>query len=280
MAFLLLLKNETPSFSTFSLQVPLFGLYQNTLLTKQFDCLAPSAQFCIESIVLNLTPNNIKETFLLNPDSIVFPTSRLFIPDDSNLNFIIKTINNNNIKNIKLKIGRMNLSKEIHIINEIINHTTCQLRLDGNQNLNFDQLIYIADNIDLTRIEYFEEPISNILDYDYPSTLNIALDETFIQLINSNKNMTHIPNNISTIVIKPNLIGALYKCFSLFDDLFKLNIDITLSSPYLGPVGINSLKPLLCHKNSKGHFLASGVDTLKYLNQDYLKGLHSVGKIK
>lgn len=99
----------------------------------------------------------------------------------------------------------LSLIKELHAINP-----SMKFRLDGNRQFEIEELIHLYETLEkglssqaFLQIDYLEEPLKNFYEtflFQKRAKINIAIDESFQSLVQSNK-------LFSPIVIKPSLIG-------------------------------------------------------------------------
>ncbi len=238
------------------LDVLFFNLFQPNFI------ILPSVMFCLESALLMIT-KEIKAKFQVNKKLNILQND-LYLPTCGNLEKQILEWNKKNLKKLKIKIGKINLKDEIAIINDIINETSnsLQLRIDANQSLTNDQLLYLCESINLNRVEYFEEPTSNISSLlkiieEEQLNIHLALDESLRQFDLNNT----LPEKITHLIIKPNLIGGISKTINYFN---LKNIKVVLSSSFESEVGLNNISLLAQYQADNFAQVAAGIDTLKF----------------
>jgi o-succinylbenzoate synthase len=240
--------------SNFKLDVELFDL----LKLDGFSKLYPSVQFCIESLLLNYA---IDLKLVSRPSEIRM--NSLLIPDGESIDTQIQSWRDQKIDTVKIKIGRQDLGTDINLINEIISKTsnTLKLRLDGNRSFTKDSLAKLLMEIDLSRVEYLEEPLINIEEWEEISKIfnvSIALDESLLE-------EKKIATNCSAWVLKPALHGALSNSIRLIKEANDKNIYCVVSSIFHTSYGIESLKVIASFQNSLKE-TDHGLDTLKYFS--------------
>ncbi|MDD0852946.1 enolase C-terminal domain-like protein [Halobacteriovorax sp. GB3] len=159
-------------------------------------------------------------------------------------------------KRIKVKIGRDELEKEIHDINQIIENCSKDtlLRLDANRSLSKRQLEQFWNGITKKEfIEYFEEPLSNFEELFAINDIPIALDENLEKSLREKR----IPSQVTSFVVKPGLNFDLKQ----IKELKKSQKNIILSSAFEGPFTL-ACYCVFIHENEelKGQF--HGLDTM------------------
>lgn len=105
----------------------------------------------------------------------------------------------------KIKMGLQELTHDIKRIDHILRHyPNITLRLDSNRSWNFQEFQHFMASIDLSRIEYFEEPFRDIAEYAKLKSEHwqyIALDESL-----ASADPTFLLQ-ASAFVIKPMVLG-------------------------------------------------------------------------
>ncbi|MBT6324725.1 MAG: hypothetical protein HOJ35_02050 [Bdellovibrionales bacterium] len=252
----ILSNQENSSTKNIKLDILLFNLF------KPNFSIYPSVIFCLESALLMII-KEIRVQFQVNQKLNILQND-LFLPSSMNLEKHISDWNRKKLTKLKIKIGRIDLEDEISIINTIINETSSslQLRLDGNQSLTDDQMLYLCKNINLSRVEYFEEPTSNILklsQFIKKEKLNIflAVDES-LGKFDLNK---ELPKEISHLIIKPNLVGGISKTINYFNLKDK---EVVLSSSFESEIGLNYISLLAQYQTDNFQQVEAGLDTLKF----------------
>lgn len=182
---------------------------------------------------------------------------------------------------VKIKIGTNSMKDDISFLNKIEKeHPNVKMRLDANQCYSIEELSYLYKNISHLNIDFLEEPIKNPnikkIEYIknlYPS-LNYAIDESIYQNRNYEK---WIKNNlISTMIIRPSLIGSFKSFFSIID-LYQGHLQLLVSSSLENSVGnmaIIHLASTLSNKNKHG------LNIYSFYNQFFLPPLYENHKIK
>jgi o-succinylbenzoate synthase len=255
----------------FKFQAPLFNLIDSEELIDDFTDLHSSARFALEMALLELlkkaNPVIFEELFGSNNQT---PVNALLIPDENtatDLNSLLNKWEREKIRTIKIKIGRRNGLEEIKLINEIIELSNGQLflRLDGNRSFSTDQFVTYAKSLPLEHIEYFEEPIKDVWDWDtdpFLRTLPLALDESLPACLNKNS----FPRGTRAFVLKPNLLGGFSIAAILIDMALKLGYYSVISSCFESQMGIQALT-LLNRYQAPKKIVAAGLDTLQFFEE-------------
>ncbi|OUR94202.1 hypothetical protein A9Q84_18030 [Halobacteriovorax marinus] len=231
---------------------PLPGLHRETLMESFADFKShntpktPSALFAKEAMSLKVELGAKSKINLLDfIDLAISPNDYLLSWKDQ--------------ESVKLKIGRNDLSLEAKWLKEITSKISnkLKLRLDGNLQFKSLELIEYLKNIDSSKIEYLEEPLSDLS--EWPSVFKqinipLALDENIDR-------RTTTPGVVN-IVVKPTFNLSLENTLR---EIREENFQITISSSFDPPNNLAILHAL--GSLTKGH---SGLDTLKYFNLEEL----------
>ena len=179
------------------------------------EALMPSVSFCISQLF---------EDKLFTADENFIPTNSTLIQLDS--------IDIDYTKNcsFKIKLGRDSFTREYEKLEMIHQRLPADklLRLDPNQSLDIEQVSAIIDLLGSQRIEYLEEPFSNVDDCKkikaaYPN-ISIALDESLWDVEPKN-----IPDFCDVIIMKPTRFHSLH---SIKDFIGQAKKTVVLSSCY------------------------------------------------
>ncbi len=248
-----IIKNEFDK--SYDLKKPFFNLF------IEDGNFLPSVMFSIESLLLDwLLKNSQLSNALFKQNSKIISLNKLIIPRSNNeLPADLKLF-----KSIKIKIGRNSVENDIKYINKILKHTpaTTLLRLDANKSYSVSSLNKLAKQIDLSRIEYFEEPFDDHHIYEnvhFP----VAIDES---LNKYHEQLESIPPSVVAIIVKPNILGGFSKLFKLQETVRKLNIKIIISSTFNGEIGMkyNGIAALIQDSYTP---TAHGLSTLSFFKE-------------
>jgi len=173
---------------------------------------------------------------------------------------------NQGFKVFKLKVGRHNIEEEIHIVNSISRSLPeyCQLRLDANRCWKFSEAVGFINNIELQKIEYIEEPLSDyrrLPELIDETKISIALDESLYQ-------SGYLLNNARAFVIKPFMFKSLKDVLDLVTHANKNETDVVFSDIFSSGLGVYQQLELAASLNSD---TAMGFDTYRWLKSDILK---------
>ena len=248
---------------------------EELLITAEIHCSqTPSVQFAIDTALYDIESQkqNLPLSKILNKEAFGCIDCSQTLLDQKN---IITS------DTVKIKIGANSMKDDISFLNKIEKeHPNVKMRLDANQCYSIEELSYLYKNISHLNIDFLEEPIKNPnikkIEYIknlYPS-LNYAIDESIYQNRNYEK---WIKNNlISTMIIRPSLIGGFRSFFSIID-LYQGHLQLLVSSSLENSVGnmaIIHLASTLSNKNKHG------LNIYSFYNQFFLPPLYENHKIK
>tara|TARA_Y100000590_G_scaffold263893_1_gene296380 strand:- start:237270 stop:238154 length:885 start_codon:yes stop_codon:yes gene_type:complete len=159
----------------------------------------------------------------------------------------------------KVKIGRGSIDSDVELLKGL--EHKC-LRLDANRTLSspeFEKYLQVLENYD-----YFEEPFSDIKDYNLFPNERFALDENIENL--ELQKLT----SVKAFVIKPSLLG-LEKTLQLIKTAKNLGKRVVISSTFEGEIGHLSLGRIASYSdNYLGYREEHGLGTISFLS-DSLK---------
>ncbi len=198
----------------------------------------PEVQFAFESAILDLLINmsDKKTVEYFSLKKFVKPPTNVLIDNLTHL------ASYENILCIKIKIGRKNREDEINFINELcIRAPYAKLRLDGNQKFLAREIVDFAKKIDLSSIEYFEEPFDISENYSLRNSLDlrIAIDESL-------KKINGFPSGICALILKPsNRFGI----SGTLKQINSTNLPVIITHCYNDLFGIKTLERLAWYSN-------------------------------
>ena len=167
---------------------------------------------------------------------------------------------------IKIKVGLGSLARDIERVNALIQNPSFRgkLRLDANRNWSLQQVERISQQVDCSRIEWFEEPLSE--PSQYKSWANVcdigyALDESLYQpCVVTNAASLQSHRGLMGLILKPTLLGL--------DSVYALSGWATLqgcrsiiSSSFESCIGLGLLSHLAAQLGPQDYH---GLDTQKY----------------
>jgi len=165
-----------------------------------------------------------------------------------------KTIQND--QTYKVKIGRNKIAADLKFLKELKHES---LRLDANRSLSaseFKEYLNVLINYD-----YFEEPFSNIEDYNLFSKGRFALDENV-----ENPELQKL-SCIKAFVIKPSLLG-LEKTLRLIKTAKNLGKRVVISSTFEGELGHLGLARIASYSDEYlGYREEHGLGTISFLSE-------------
>jgi len=208
------------------------------------------------------------------------PVCRLIMDLKKGLKKEILEIINNEYKAIKIKVGRGSPEKEIRSIEKIKKLilenqlNTAKLRLDANGLWSFSEALYFGKAIGSRLIEYIEDPLGNISEYEQffkETQIPVALDEKLPDLIDLNKiNELNgkCPEYLKAVIIKPDFIGGFFKTASLIKFARSNGIKPVLSNSFNSSLLISfiALFAGIMHLND----IPLGIDSLSLFNENLL----------
>jgi len=142
----------------------------------------------------------------------------------------------------KLKVGTLSLEETQGLIERL--QDDFRLRLDFNQKWKLAEVQKLAEWVDWSRVDYFEEPTVELDGLD----CSLALDESLLQ-----KPLEALPKE-ARLVIKPTLLGDIVP-------FVKSGRSLVLSSCFEGKIGVRCLARLANRLGIGDQ--PQGLDTLK-----------------
>jgi len=228
----------------------------------------PSLHFGVEQAFISLLIKRKELPSLLNHDRVIDVNGVVAL---ASKNEMLKNIDNllaSNFKTIKVKAGSGKFEDEIDLLNFISSRVddSIKIRIDVNGNWNYQQAETAVNNLDKTKIELIEQPVSNINEIvmlsDF-SPIPIAVDEAIKN--NSDAKSIIEKSNISTIVLKPSILGGIIESIGLIRSAEKFNKKIIISSAFESVVGRSAL--VLLASLVAGN-RAHGLNTATFLKTD------------
>ncbi len=173
-------------------------------------------------------------------------------------------------RTLKLKIGRADMEKEIGIIRKIIDSLPedGMLRLDANRSLSRQQAIRYLRSIGPEKVEYVEEPTSDIREWEhiaFKTGHRFAVDES---LFDHQADELWRRSCVAATVVKPSLMGGWSRLQSLIRRVQMCGKYVVVSSYLESGVGVRALVHLAASMDLTRW--AAGVDTLKIFRSDLL----------
>ena len=241
----------------------------NMLETNTYnDNCFPSIKFGFE-MVWNIFLTKINNNFLNTLQNLSSPQVHALISrNDSDLiNSAIK-IKRNGYKHVKVKIGGSSLEhdiKNVKLLGEILG-PSISIKLDVNQQWTLDEVFEFSEKINISNIDYCEEPLKKISDLSTLlkyCKLPIALDES---IWNIKKNIKIPWENLNTLIIKPNRLGGVKGLNNLLKISKNYNLKNTFSSCFETGLGLTWIAMINSQINKSGKSL--GIDTYRVFEKD------------
>lgn len=250
--------------------------------------LFPSVRCGIEMAVFNLKYLKTAKK-LQTGDRHILINKLLDVPSDFNEEKIkelaINTVTEG-YKSVKIKVARQSVDKDILSINilKAVFEGKISVRLDANNLWNLDEAIYFGAETGYEGIDYIEDPVNSIDDYErfYIKTkIPVALDRTlekfferFPASVTSKNSKVSSKENpayfIKAIVLKPTMLGGFNITEKFVNFASKHNIIPVTSSSFETGLGISSIA--LFTETQGLASVATGLDTLSYFADDIICG--------
>ena len=204
-----------------------YSLEELLMLVKIHCIETPTVQFAIDTAIYDITSqkNNISLARFFNKKSSDYvDCSQTLV--SRNMTIINDTV--------KIKVGIESIDDDINFLKYFSQYNPLvKIRLDANQLYSIEEFDSFYSQITKLNIDFFEEPIKNPnlkkiehIKNLFPN-LNYAIDESIYQNTNYKEWITK--NLISTIVIRPSILGS-YKQFFKMTNLYSKNLKIVISS--------------------------------------------------
>ncbi|RMG21582.1 MAG: o-succinylbenzoate synthase [Methanobacteriota archaeon] len=137
----------------------------------------------------------------------------------------------------KVKVGRSNLDEDIRMVRHLLEvlPKAARLRLDANKSWNLHQAITFGESLPQERVEYIEEPLSDVCDLPLlakESTIPIALDESLTE------SHGFLPEGVKFLIMKPAVLGGWHSILK-YKPLWQKNKLIpVISGSFLSGIGL------------------------------------------
>jgi len=192
------------------------------------------------------------------------------------------TILQNGYQAIKIKVGE-NVAEDVEFIRQVRETfgDKIGIRLDANQAWNYEDAEKALKTFSSYRIEYIEEPLDDfnpklLKELKDKTGVSIALDES----LSIGKNVESIiKNNVcDVLIIKPSIIGGIYKTLCLAEKAKNISRRVVITSVFETEAGLSALLHIAA---SISEIEPSGLDTLRlFTNYDKTLSFVSEGMIK
>jgi o-succinylbenzoate synthase len=247
--------------------------------------LFPSVQFGFEQALIGLMYKNKFADF-----NKYFPVTKKVINVNAVIGLDSKVEIINQAKNylekgfttFKVKVGRKNFSDDLHIIESLRKEFgfNFNLRIDVNGSWKLEDAIQYIKELKKYQIEFIEDPCSNlecleriVKESPIPITVDQFIDShsTLNRLINQNK--------FQFLVIKPIVLGSIFKLMDLIEAANQRKINLVISSGFESSLG-RSMVVLI--SSLVNHSYAHGLATSSYFEKSNQIDAHNItnGKIE
>ncbi|MHB9155953.1 MAG: o-succinylbenzoate synthase [Endomicrobiales bacterium] len=229
--------------------------------------LYPSVRYGLESALCGISETTQQSLFcgsLRNKKEI--SVNALISIRDPGFKEQLRALIRNNFRSIKVKVNADSLAadrKNIDILNTMLApHPRIKVRIDLNRKSGLDESVALCRLFDRTRVEYVEEPTSEIArlkEFHKRTRLGFALDESLPSLApRALKGLT--ASGLKAVILKPTMLGGISRTLSYIKMAQKLGLRSVVSSSYeVGPGFVYALKLASCAESGTAH----GLDTLK-----------------
>ncbi|MEW6050650.1 MAG: o-succinylbenzoate synthase [Candidatus Zixiibacteriota bacterium] len=233
--------------------------------------LHPSVGFGIGTAVLNV----LSAYHGVPPAEVIGPTHRNQIPlnallggSDDELIEAAYQARERGYRAIKIKVGRSAVAADIATVRRLDEELggSVPIRVDANQNWDYDQALLFAKATSRCNIEYVEEPLDDpylLPDLHDESGLPIALDESLVDT-----EPGELPGYLSAVILKPTVLGGLSMAVQMAEAASALGVRPIVSSSFESGVGIIALSNLAAALGDAD--IPCGLDTLGWFEQDVL----------
>jgi o-succinylbenzoate synthase len=241
----------------------------------------PSVRTGFEMAIISLLFfNSGYEEILRSMTNPVIPVCKLITDLKEVLKKEILEIAANGYTAVKIKVGRDLIEKEISCIKKIRmillenQSNTVKLRIDANGLWSLEEAIYFGKSIGSSLIEYIEDPLSSISEYEQffkETKMPVGLDEKLLDLIDLdkiNEANRKCPDYLKAIIIKPDFAGGFFKTANLVNFARKNGIEPVLSNSFNSSLLVSFIA-LFAEMLDIGH-IALGLDTLKVFSGNLL----------
>jgi o-succinylbenzoate synthase len=236
--------------------------------------LLPSVAFGIETALHHLFNNRLRggereeQKNRRAEEKKKIPVNALLIPDVFRVSEQLKELLKRGFETIKLKVGRQEVEDDIKMVNRITSMLPpgIRLRLDANGLWTYREALAFGRGIESSGIEYIEEPFTHteqIPSFYDKTGIPCAMDES-LHIIDLNR--PEVPSGVKGFVLKPTITGGLGRTLALIDLAEDLDIKPVISSCFECGPGFSILMEIAAAIDFDDS--ASGLDTLKYLEQD------------
>ncbi|PIQ09943.1 MAG: o-succinylbenzoate synthase [Ignavibacteriales bacterium CG18_big_fil_WC_8_21_14_2_50_31_20] len=240
----------------------------------------PSLLFGVEQAIISLLIKRGELDSLLSKEKVIPVAGLVGIKSHEETLKNIDDLLADDFKTIKIKLGNNSIEDDIKLVKEVCSRIddSIKIRLDINGKWNYQQAEFAVNNLPIDKIEFIEQPVSNINEIvmlsDF-SPIPIAVDES-VNTIQEARDLIEL-SNIKVIVLKPSILGSIIQSIVLIKLAENLNKKIIISSAFESVIGRSAL--VLLASIVKGSF-AHGLNTAKHFVNDLAKESNSISKGK
>jgi O-succinylbenzoate synthase len=238
----------------------------------------PSVAFGLETAAVNLMQNRFRKAM---PGAGASRTVRK-IPVNAlltgpgpgqSLEEAVQEILANGFKTIKIKVGRDPVDMDLQRFHQVagILPADVQLRLDANRLWDFPTAVTFGKGIAAYKafVEYIEEPFvyenfGQLEEFSQETGIPFALDESLQGVVPGE---FPVPEGLAALVIKPTMLGGFQRIMEFIDLAREYRLKPVISSCF--EVGPGFAELLKIAANIDFDQSASGLDTLRYVQQDF-----------
>ena len=231
----------------------------------------PSIRFGIGMAVLNL----LSAYHRIPPAGVISPAFRrrislntLLHGNDDELAQAARRAKESGYRSVKIKVGRSAVAADIATVRRLDEALggSLPIRVDANQNWDYDQALLFAKATLRCNIDYVEEPLDEpylLPDLHNESGLPIALDESLVDTEPGS-----LPEYLSAVVLKPTILGGLSAAVQMAEAAVARGVRPIVSSGFESGVGIIALCNLAAALGDAD--VPCGLDTLGWFEHDVL----------
>jgi len=234
------------------------------IILAQFEK-APAVRHGIEQAILNLICKEKRTTIneLLNiklKNEIEVNAVIGFNPVEETVR-LSKEFISEGFKTLKIKCGRDDFKEEFDCLVAIRTEagSKIKLRIDVNGKWNINQSIHNLKVMESLKIEYAEQPVSNLNDMKELKKncrIPIAADESVRSKDDTKKIINEKAANV--LILKPMMIGGLLPTLEIIDLAQKNKVDCVVTTSFESAIGrTNAVIAASCTQNNMAHGLGA-----------------------
>ncbi len=263
-----------------------YTIISKSVKNEKFDLISelhsisnlPSLLFGIEQAVISLLIQRKELNSLLTHEKIIPVNGIVGINSKEETFRKIDDLLADDFQTIKIKLGVNSVEDDVEFVKQIANRIddSIKIRLDLNGNWNYQQAEFAVTNLPQDKIEFIEQPVNNINELvmlsDF-SPIPIAIDESISNIAEAKDIVER--SNITTIVLKPSILGSIIQTISLIKSAENLGKKIIISSAFESVVGRSAIVWLASFVSGKH---AHGLNTATHFDEDLAADDYMVSK--